>query len=743
MTVASERSRVSYPGAGSAGPFAIPFRFFVETDLQVIVRDTLGDESELVYGTAFTVLGARGPSGTLTLNAPLDVGNTLVIRRRPPVIQSSSFRNQGSYFGSSHEEALDRVVMQVQAVQDQVDRAVTLPDSYDPSSHDLQVAPETGKVLGWNSESRLTSVTLDSSTVALPGDGRTVPTLSAYLANNAVINVLDYRPLNVDVADILDGVADASGMIQSALNAAKAKGGGLVVIPAGTMKIAHALYLYGASHVTIQGAGRSVTILTCDNTITQPLSFIGGTRANESWGVISIDKDPGGSAVTGIRVADLSIVRTGGGTFIPAPDPLYYGKCIYFADVADISFERVGVSGGNAEALYSDGIASPSKVRIVDCEASGVPHNAFNINTLGTTDVTIERNRISSCAYGIQVVGFRQTIAHNILSAVQKTGIIVGEPTYPQATRIGGATVIVGNVLDRMGSGGDGVTAIVGILVQSGGNKYTDNFQDLGMLAADNDITYAAVAAGQAFTAITIVGSAKVASNYIGGLTGIGTNAVGLSLNAGASPAAGGTHIVLENNTIDKALNGVRFGIGVQVAADNTTSIYCSGNRVLDSSTFAWFGTNTATKPFVSWNGEIMNGPIYDNGLWTVPGVTNVNNDGGLNDIPLSGSSTGALRSTFSRDVLASQNVDADTTPSVKGRAILAMVNSGATTVTNFDDGIYGQTVTLLFFDANTTIQHGANIKLAGGVNFAGTANDALTLVFRAAWFEVSRSVNG
>jgi len=87
------------------------------------------------------------------------------------------------------------------------------------------------------------------------------------------------------------------------------------------------------------------------------------------------------------------------------------------------------------------------------------------------------------------------------------------------------------------------------------------------------------------------------------------------------------------------------------------------------------------------------------------------------------------------------QNTDADTTPSVAECNIILLVNSGATTITDFDDAVDGQLLIVTFNDANSTISDNANIALAGGMT--GSANDTLTLISVAGvWREVSRSVN-
>lgn len=85
-----------------------------------------------------------------------------------------------------------------------------------------------------------------------------------------------------------------------------------------------------------------------------------------------------------------------------------------------------------------------------------------------------------------------------------------------------------------------------------------------------------------------------------------------------------------------------------------------------------------------------------------------------------------------------------DTTPSVKtGAHMWRENNTGATTITDFDDDWDGMVITILFTTANTTIQHNANIRLSGGANFTSTANDTMRLVaYSGVWYELSRSVN-
>lgn len=87
--------------------------------------------------------------------------------------------------------------------------------------------------------------------------------------------------------------------------------------------------------------------------------------------------------------------------------------------------------------------------------------------------------------------------------------------------------------------------------------------------------------------------------------------------------------------------------------------------------------------------------------------------------------------------------VPADTTPPVDLGDFYTITNAGPVSITAFDDAAVGQQITLIFKDGNTTITDGANLHLAGGADFVGSADDVLVLLWDGThWYEVSRSVN-
>ena len=82
-----------------------------------------------------------------------------------------------------------------------------------------------------------------------------------------------------------------------------------------------------------------------------------------------------------------------------------------------------------------------------------------------------------------------------------------------------------------------------------------------------------------------------------------------------------------------------------------------------------------------------------------------------------------------------------DATPSVLNGE--KWLTGGTTTITDFDDGVEGQTITIMA-EHSVTITDGTNIFLSGSTNFAMSSTDTLTLVCKAdgKWYEISRSDN-
>ncbi len=85
---------------------------------------------------------------------------------------------------------------------------------------------------------------------------------------------------------------------------------------------------------------------------------------------------------------------------------------------------------------------------------------------------------------------------------------------------------------------------------------------------------------------------------------------------------------------------------------------------------------------------------------------------------------------------------DGDTTPDVRGAKVLKTANTGATSITTFDNGGAAQRITIIFGDADTTILETGNIILRNA--FTSAINDVMVLIYDGTnWREVSRSTAG
>jgi hypothetical protein len=83
-----------------------------------------------------------------------------------------------------------------------------------------------------------------------------------------------------------------------------------------------------------------------------------------------------------------------------------------------------------------------------------------------------------------------------------------------------------------------------------------------------------------------------------------------------------------------------------------------------------------------------------------------------------------------------------DTTPDVSGSNFFKTANAGATSITNFDNGVTTQRITIVVNDANTTFVEGATLALKEGANYVASSGDVLTFYLDGTvWREMRREI--
>ena len=160
MTISSTTVRNSYNGDGSTATFSYTFKIFANSDLQVIIRSSNGTETTKTLTTHYTVTGAGNSGGgsvTFTTGNIPTSGQTVVIRRNLPQTQSIDYIANDPFPAESHEEGLDRAMMAVQQLQEEVTRSLKLSKTNTMTNTEFTVgaSDRANKVLSFDSTGEL------------------------------------------------------------------------------------------------------------------------------------------------------------------------------------------------------------------------------------------------------------------------------------------------------------------------------------------------------------------------------------------------------------------------------------------------------------------------------------------------------------------------------------------------------------------------------------------------------------
>lgn len=113
--ITSTTSSVTHHGAGTTGPFAVPFDLLEAADLEAYLVDTATlARTDLAQPADYTVDLVLGQ---VTTAVAVPVGTDINLERNPPLTQPYTFTPASRLHSSRIESALDRLVMQFQARQ--------------------------------------------------------------------------------------------------------------------------------------------------------------------------------------------------------------------------------------------------------------------------------------------------------------------------------------------------------------------------------------------------------------------------------------------------------------------------------------------------------------------------------------------------------------------------------------------------------------------------------------------------
>ena len=166
MTISSTTVKVSYSGNGSTTVFAYTFKILDDDEIQVIIRSSTGTETVKTKTTHYTVsgVGSSGGGNITFLTAPT-ASQTVVLRRLTTQTQETDYVANDPFPADSHEEALDRVTMVAQEIQEELGRAIKLSKTNTMTSTEFTVAAadRANKILAFDTNGEI-SVTQELGT---------------------------------------------------------------------------------------------------------------------------------------------------------------------------------------------------------------------------------------------------------------------------------------------------------------------------------------------------------------------------------------------------------------------------------------------------------------------------------------------------------------------------------------------------------------------------------------------------
>jgi hypothetical protein len=264
MTISSETRRAGpYAGNGSTTAFAFAFKVFTTAEVQV-TRTASGVDTVLTLTTHYTVtLNANqnlNPGGTVTMLTAPAVGQSITITSNVLNLQPTAVANLGAFYPEVINDSLDRATIQIQQLDERLDRALVVPVSSSGLNTQLPV-PQSNALIGWNSGAtalqNVNGTGLGTTTYqyvhrVLATAGQTVFTLpTPYVLNASAITAF-VNGLKVEQGSTQDWVETNTTTVtfNSGLTV-----GDLVVFVVNVMASAVPLAAFPAASVSAFGAG--------------------------------------------------------------------------------------------------------------------------------------------------------------------------------------------------------------------------------------------------------------------------------------------------------------------------------------------------------------------------------------------------------------------------------------------------------------------------------------------------------
>lgn len=168
MSLTTITRHADYVGTGVLATYSFTFPVTVATDLVVTTATTAGVETTLIYPTNYTVsLNADGTGSVTLVAGVLTTGYAISIKGAVTLTQPVSIKNQGPYSPSVIEGALDRATMQIQQLQDNIDRCIQVAATDTVELFLPAAATRASKYLGFDAAGNPIAIASAASTASV------------------------------------------------------------------------------------------------------------------------------------------------------------------------------------------------------------------------------------------------------------------------------------------------------------------------------------------------------------------------------------------------------------------------------------------------------------------------------------------------------------------------------------------------------------------------------------------------
>ena len=199
MTITAATAKNTYTGTGVQVDFDYTFKIQDQTQILVELEDSSGTVTTQTLTTHYTVSGAgTDGGGTITFVSAPSATDTVILTLNIPLSQATDYVENDPFPAANHENALDKLTLIAQQLDEQVSRSVKTDSS--SSITNLTIPVQTNAYLQWNSSATALLASILSGGGALTQVAEdTTPQLGADLdANGKTIRFIDATGIEDD-----------------------------------------------------------------------------------------------------------------------------------------------------------------------------------------------------------------------------------------------------------------------------------------------------------------------------------------------------------------------------------------------------------------------------------------------------------------------------------------------------------------------------------------------------------------